>query len=135
MTERAASVALEALPPATHAPLLALKEGLEAALGANLSALLVYGSAVRGGYVPGESDIDVVIVLQDTSLPHLLAIAEPLQQARFGGRSVALQAGQELVLRGQQWRLDRRAARGHEPTVDARVAGAQHRIAEALARR
>ena len=99
MTERAASVALEALPPATHAPLLALKEGLEAALGANLSALLVYGSAVRGGYVPGESDIDVVIVLQDTSLPHLLAIAEPLRRARFGGRVEAMILKRENIPR------------------------------------
>jgi predicted nucleotidyltransferase len=85
-----ASTAFEALHPATHAPLSALKDGLEKAEGANLAALVVYGSAVRGGYVPGDSDIDVVVVLHDTSLPHLVAIAEPLRLARFSGRVEAM---------------------------------------------
>lgn len=90
MTATPASAALDALHPATHAPLVALKDGLERAEGANLAALLVYGSAVRGGYVPGDSDIDVVVVLHDTSLPHLVAIAEPLRLARFSGRVEAM---------------------------------------------
>jgi predicted nucleotidyltransferase len=83
-------VALDALPPATHAPLRALKEGLEKAAGANLAALIVYGSAVRGGYVPEESDIDVIVVLHDTSLPHLKAIANPLMEARYRARAEAM---------------------------------------------
>jgi predicted nucleotidyltransferase len=90
MTATPAASALGALPPATHAPLSALRDDLEKVEGANLAALLVYGSAVRGGYVPGESDIDVVVVLHDTSLPHLLAIAEPLRRARFSGRVEAM---------------------------------------------
>lgn len=90
MSSTAVSRALSALPPATHAPLQALTERLEAAEGPNLSALVVYGSAVRGGYEPGESDIDVIVVLGDTDLGHLRAIAEPLMLARYGGRVEAM---------------------------------------------
>jgi predicted nucleotidyltransferase len=86
MSTAAASSTLDALPPGTRAPLQALKDDLEKALGDNLAALVVYGSAARGGYVPGESDIDVIIVLDDTSLPQLKAIAEPLRRARYSGR-------------------------------------------------
>ncbi len=81
---------LDALPEAARPPLLALKEGLERAVGANLSALVVYGSAVRGGWAPGESDIDVIVVLNDTSLPQLRAIANPLMAARYGWRVEAM---------------------------------------------
>lgn len=37
---------------------------LSAALHENLSALVVYGSAVRGDFVPGESDIDLLVALE-----------------------------------------------------------------------
>lgn len=90
MSTAVTSSALDALPPETRAPLQALKEGLEKAVGANLAALVVYGSAVRGGYVPDESDIDVIVVLDDTSLPQLKAIAQPLVLARYGGRVEAM---------------------------------------------
>ena len=90
MSTAAISAALEALPPATRAPLQALTESLEKALGKNLAALIVYGSAARGGWLPEESDIDVIVVLDDTSLPHLHAIAEPLTQARYRARVEAM---------------------------------------------
>jgi hypothetical protein len=81
---------LDALPPAARAPLLALKDGLEKAAGKNLAALVLYGSAVRGGYVPDQSDLDVIVVLEDTSLPVLKAIAQPLMQARYAARVEAM---------------------------------------------
>jgi predicted nucleotidyltransferase len=90
MSTALVSRALGALPPATHAPLQALTERLEAGEGSNLGALVVYGSAVRGGYEPGQSDIDVIVVLEDTGLPHLRAIAEPLMLARYAGRVEAM---------------------------------------------
>jgi predicted nucleotidyltransferase len=90
MTTTTTSGALDALAPATRAPLQALKEGLEGAVGNNLAALVVYGSAVRGGYVADESDIDVIVVLEDTSLPQLHKVAEPLTQARYRGRVEAM---------------------------------------------
>lgn len=84
------SSVLSKLPPATLAPLASLKEGLEKAVGANLAALVVYGSAVRGGWEPDSSDIDVIVVLEDASLPQLRAIAEPLMLARYRGRVEAM---------------------------------------------
>jgi predicted nucleotidyltransferase len=89
-TSAASSSVLGGLPPATHAPLAALKDALEKAAGPNLAALLVYGSAVRGGWEPDKSDIDVIVVLEDTSLPTLRAIAEPLMHARYRARVEAM---------------------------------------------
>lgn len=85
-----AATSLEALPAAARAPLLALKDTLEKAEGPNLAALVVYGSAARGGYEPETSDLDVIVVLHDTSLAHLRAIAEPLLLARHEGRVEAM---------------------------------------------
>jgi predicted nucleotidyltransferase len=90
MTTATASSTWEALPPMARPPLQALKDGLEKAAGANLAALLVYGSAVRGGWVAGESDLDVIVVLHDTGLPQLHAISEPLLLARYAGRVEAM---------------------------------------------
>lgn len=90
MSTAATSGTLDTLPAATHATLQALKEGLEKALGNNLAALVVYGSAARGGYVPEESDIDVIVVLDDTSLPELHKIAPLLMEARYRGRVEAM---------------------------------------------
>src|SRR4051794_19606328 len=90
MSTATRSGALDALPAATRAPLAALKESLEKTQGPNLAALLVYGSAVRGGYLPDKSDIDVMVILEDTSLPHLQALAHPLMQARYSGRVEAM---------------------------------------------
>ena len=81
---------LAGLPPATHGPLGALKDALEAAMGQNLVSLVVYGSAVRGGWEEGRSDIDVIVVLDDTSLPNLRAVSEPLMLARYRGRVEAM---------------------------------------------
>jgi predicted nucleotidyltransferase len=90
MTNLTKTSALEALPESVRGPLLVLNEGLERAAGSNLSALVVYGSAARGGFVPGESDVDLVVVLHDTSIAQLRAIAEPLTRARYSARVEAM---------------------------------------------
>jgi predicted nucleotidyltransferase len=90
MTTAVQSAALETLPASVRAPLAALTESLQQACGTNLAALVVYGSAARGGFVPGASDVDLVVVLKDTSIPHLLALAEPLQLARYSARVEAM---------------------------------------------
>jgi len=99
MSSTPAAEGLDALPAPTHPPLRALKESLEKAEGENLAALVVYGSAVRGGYVPGASDIDVIVVLHDTSLPHLRAIAEPLALARHAARVEAMVLKRDNIAR------------------------------------
>jgi hypothetical protein len=90
MSSTLVSSALQALPEDTRGPLRALTESLEKAAGANLAALVVHGSAVRGGYEPGRSDIDVIVVLHDTGLAQLRGLAEPLMLARFQGRVEAM---------------------------------------------
>ena len=42
-------------------------ERLQAACGTNLVAVLLYGSAARGTYVKGRSDVNVLVVLRDAS--------------------------------------------------------------------
>jgi predicted nucleotidyltransferase len=86
MTSPTNTSALDALPETTRGPMLELKEGLERAAGANLAALIVYGSAARGGFVPGDSDVDLIVVLHDTSIAQLRAISEPLTRARYSAR-------------------------------------------------
>jgi predicted nucleotidyltransferase len=90
MSSTLTAQALDALPEATRGPLLTLTESLERAAGPNLAALVVYGSAVRGGYEPGQSDVDVIVVLHDTGLAPLRAISEPLRLARFSARVEAM---------------------------------------------
>ena len=49
---------------------------LEAALGVNLVAAVLYGSAARGTYVKGRSDCNVLIVVRDASTAGLRPVAD-----------------------------------------------------------
>ena len=51
---------------------------LEKALGENLHSLVLYGSSVRGGYDPGASDINLLIVLEASTAHAHRAIREAL---------------------------------------------------------
>jgi len=48
---------------------------LREAAGANLESVVLYGSAVCGDYHPDYSNVNLLVILKDTSLPKLLAIA------------------------------------------------------------
>ena len=78
--------ALDALPPAARKRLDDLQESLSIALGDDLVSLLVYGSAVRGGWREGFSDIDVVVVLRDAARARLEAISNAVVLARNAAR-------------------------------------------------
>src|SRR5690242_4571053 len=73
---------LGALPESVQKKLEAFTRSLESILQKNLVALLVFGSAIRGGYDENRSDVDVLVVLQDDSRQVLQSISEPLRQAR-----------------------------------------------------
>lgn len=60
---------LERLPSLTKTKLIELRDALVGALGDDLQALVVYGSAVRGGFVEGRSDLDLLVVLAATIAP------------------------------------------------------------------
>ncbi len=59
----------------------ALLEGLDKALGGRYSAVL-YGSAARGDWVAGVSDINLLLVVDDASPATLRSLAGPFEQWR-----------------------------------------------------
>ncbi len=77
---------LERLPDPVKTRLTELDDALHSALGADLGALLVFGSVARGEYRQHESDVDVMLVLERDSEERLEAIGPPLQLARFSAR-------------------------------------------------
>lgn len=72
---------LALLPAATRNRLEELVRALTQLLGDGLAAVLVYGSAVRGGFTP-KSDVDVLVVLKDDDAVTLRRLHEPLTLAR-----------------------------------------------------
>lgn len=86
MTSAQNAARLEKLPAPVRRRLDELKQSLAAALGEDLSCLLIYGSAARGQYREGQSDIDLMVVLKEATRDKLAAIANPLQLARYAAR-------------------------------------------------
>jgi predicted nucleotidyltransferase len=58
-----------------------LQQDLTRAAGDNLAGLIVFGSAIRGGYRKGTSDVNLVVLLRDTSAPKLRDIAPAIKRA------------------------------------------------------
>lgn len=81
---------LAALPEPVARRLEELKTTLVEKLGDDLEAMLVHGSAVRGGYRSGTSDVDVVLVLRRDPEDKLEAIGPALQLARYSARIEAM---------------------------------------------
>lgn len=81
---------LARLPEHVRRHLDQLTAALESALGEDLTGLLVHGSAARGDYREGTSDVDLVVVLADASRAPLEAIANPLLLARYAARIEAM---------------------------------------------
>jgi len=89
----------DSLPRARRAPLDDLVKKLRALLEDKLEAVIVHGSAARGDYRPETSDLDVVIVLADTSRALLDRISDALALARASGRIEAMILSEEEILR------------------------------------
>lgn len=81
-----AAARLDKLPPPVRRRLDELKQSLTAALGDDLACLLIFGSAARGEYREGQSDIDLMVVLKDAARDKLAAIANPITLARYAAR-------------------------------------------------
>jgi predicted nucleotidyltransferase len=77
---------LQSLTPSFKRRLDELTASLVATCGKNLIALIVHGSAVRGGWHEASSDIDLICVLEDDSDSVLAAIGPALELARFSAR-------------------------------------------------
>jgi predicted nucleotidyltransferase len=81
---------LDRLPKAVRGQLDELRRSLERVLGDDLVGLLVYGSAARGEYREGRSDVDLMLVLKETPRAKLELIASALQLARYSARIEAM---------------------------------------------
>src|SRR5262249_48835657 len=68
-------------PSHARAALQKLSEDLTTSAPSNLVALIVYGGLARGRFHLERSDINLLVLLRDTSLASLRAIAEPLHAA------------------------------------------------------
>ncbi len=90
MSQKTKQELFAALPPTVVPRLEELEKALVAALGSDLQALIVFGSAVRGDYRVGHSDIELLLVLKDARPERLLAIANPLALARYAVRVEAM---------------------------------------------
>jgi len=86
MSQKTKQELFSMLPASVGPRLEELEKALIAALGSDLVALLVFGSAVRGDFRPGHSDIELLIVLKTVEPEKLSAIANPLAMARYAIR-------------------------------------------------
>lgn len=81
---------IDALPEPLRKRLQLLQGDLVKILGDNLVGLLAFGSAARGEFREGTSDVDVVVVLREATAAALQAISNPLQVARNAARIEAM---------------------------------------------
>lgn len=81
---------LKNLNEAVQMKLDELTQALERTLGKNLVGIVVHGSAVRGGWRPGASDVDLVIILGAATQEALESIGPALELARFSARIEAM---------------------------------------------
>ena len=81
---------LTALTPAVKKRLDDLVVALTKLCEANLVGLIVHGSAVRGGWRAGASDVDVVVVLAEATQQALESIGPALELARVSARIEAM---------------------------------------------
>jgi predicted nucleotidyltransferase len=108
----------------------------DAALGAGYSAIL-YGSAARGDYVPGRSDINLMLVLDDPAPSRLRALAPAFAAWRKSAAEPPLlisraewaRASDVFPIEISDMRAGYRVLRGSDPLAEARVAPADLRQA------
>src|SRR5258708_37396687 len=89
----------DALPRAARAPLDALVKTLRGVLEENLRSVIVHGSAARGDYRAGVSDLDVVLVLADPSRATLDRVSNAITLARASGRVETMVLPEEEIER------------------------------------
>jgi predicted nucleotidyltransferase len=100
----------------------------DAALGAGYSALL-YGSAARGDFVPGRSDINLMLVLDDPSPTRLRGLAPAFAAWRKSAAEPPLlisraewaRASDVFPIEITDMRAGYRVLRGSDPLAEARV--------------
>lgn len=90
MSKTSVDEILQNLPERTRKRLEELRGALTSALGDELEALVMFGSAVRGGYRADSSDVDLVIVLKNDRRELVERIGPALAVARYAARIEAM---------------------------------------------
>jgi predicted nucleotidyltransferase len=93
------SIAKLKLSPSLQSRVETFVADVKASAGSALYSVLVFGSAARGGFDEGRSDIDVVIVLADASRKHLDALSNTLVSARNAARIECVILGKDEIPR------------------------------------
>lgn len=70
------------LPAEANSALEGFCNAVTSTFGDDLVSLALYGPAARGGFVAGGTNINVLLMLNDTSLPAMKKLAAPLAAAR-----------------------------------------------------
>jgi predicted nucleotidyltransferase len=73
------------LTPEEKAGVSAFCEALRTVLDQGLQSVTLYGSATRGDYRPGESDINLLVVMEHIDVPILKTVLDPVVRARRHG--------------------------------------------------
>jgi predicted nucleotidyltransferase len=110
--------------------------GTDAALGQGYSAVL-YGSAARGDFVPGRSDIDLMLIVGELTPPVLRSLAAPFAAWRKSEFEPPLvltraeweRAGDAFPIEIADMRAGYRVLRGSDPLAGVTVAPADLRLA------
>ncbi len=134
--KKTARASLDALPENVRQRLDALRAELQKAAGGELAALIVFGSAARGGWRPGRSDVDVMVVLRDDSREVLERIGHPLLLARYAARVEAIvlradevaHAADVFPLLYDELREDGVALYGESPFVGLHISDKHRRL-------
>jgi predicted nucleotidyltransferase len=71
-----------------------------------LRAVFLYGSAARGDFIPGRSDLNLLIVLQSVGLDELAVAADLFQRRNRAGIAPLLLATDELRLAARVFPLE-----------------------------
>jgi predicted nucleotidyltransferase len=133
MADPGKSVTIESL----QERLTAFAQQLGAALGPRLAMLASYGSVARGDFKPGQSDVNVLVVLDpvdhatlDAARPHLGAGRESLRLAPFVlGRDELAVAADAFASKLADIRLSYRVLHGADLLADLPIAFEDLRLA------
>jgi predicted nucleotidyltransferase len=115
-----------ALPPETQAALDEAAGALKKTLGANLRSLVLYGSAVRGNLVPKVSDLNLLILLEESTGEAHAAIADAIRgpvriEPFILGRAPLARSIQSFAVKFFSIRRNYRVLHGADPFADLTI--------------
>lgn len=114
------------LPPETQTALDRVVTALTRTLGANLHSLVLYGSAVRGNLVPRVSDLNLLILLKESTPEAHAAIAEAIRgpvriEPFILGLALLARSFQAFAIKFLSIRRNYRVLHGADPLAELSV--------------